>query len=83
MSSCHETTPYLTVTSVCVGLWANESVQFVIALTKLLAYPSSDFQAKAKSGRALYSKSLQYDISMQLFFPEKKASIQNILSNWV
>lgn len=31
----------------------------------------------------LSSESLQFDISMQFFFPEKKASIQNILSDWI
>lgn len=84
VSSCHKTTSLLAFIPVCVGLWANESVQFVNALTKLLAYSPSDFQAKAvRQVQLLSSESLQFDISMQFFFPEKKASIQNILSDWI
>lgn len=51
MSSCHETA-LLTFIPVCVGLWANKSVQFVNALAKLLAKSPGDFQAKAKASTA-------------------------------
>lgn len=78
-SSCHETIFLLTFIPVCLGLWSDGSVQFVYALTKLLAHYPSDFQAKAVRQAWLFSsESLQFGISIQFPFPEKEAWIQNI-----
>lgn len=70
MSSCHETTCLLTFIPVCVGLWANGSVQFVNAWH----IPQGIFQAKAlRQVQLLSSESLQFGISLQFLFPEKEA----------
>lgn len=79
MGSCHETILLLSFVLICVGLWANGSVRFLNALTKLLAYSPSDFQAKAvRQVQLLSSESLQSGNSIQSPFPEKEAWVQNI-----
>lgn len=79
MSSWHESTSYLVFISVCVGLWANQSVQFVNALTKLLAYSPGDFQAKAKSSRAPF----QWILAMWHFYAVVLSRKENLNTKYL